>query len=81
MALTNGGAMGKKTGTNMSWETWNPRYRKRRDAKRRAEERSWAARSGPVVIIRAASGGRSDLQSEYAVDGAAGDRETRKPAA
>ncbi len=73
--------MGKKTGSSMSWETWTPRYRKRRDAKRRAEERAWAARSGPVKIIRAASGGSSDVQSDVGSDGVRGEREFVKPGA
>ncbi len=44
--------MARKTGTSMSGIQLSLRARRRWVAKRRAEERSWAARSGPVVIVR-----------------------------
>ncbi len=53
--------MGKKTGASMSYDTSSARYRRRRAAKLRAEERSWAARSGPVVIIRPVDVAADDL--------------------
>ena len=53
--------MSKKTGTSMSYAESSPAYRRRRAAKLRAEERSWAARSGPVVIIRAPLARPDDL--------------------
>ncbi len=45
--------MARKTGTSMSWATLSPRRRRALARKRRAEEASWEARSGPVVVIRA----------------------------
>ena len=42
--------MTKKTGASMSVDYSNPRYRRRYAARRRAEERSWAEKSGPVKI-------------------------------
>ncbi len=44
--------MARKTGTSMSYATLSPRARRRYDRARRAEEKRWAKRSGPVVIIR-----------------------------
>ncbi len=44
--------MARKTGTSMTYATMSPRTRRRVERARRAEERSWAARSGPVVIIQ-----------------------------
>ncbi len=40
--------MTKKTGSSMSYETWTADYRRRRDRRQRAQERAWAAKSGPV---------------------------------
>ncbi len=45
--------MSKKTGTSMSYAESSPAYRRRRAAQLRAEELSWAARSGPVRVIPA----------------------------
>ncbi len=42
--------MARKTGTPMSYATISPRTRRRVERARRAEERRWAAQSGPVRI-------------------------------
>lgn len=48
--------MGGHYGTSMGGVEKSPRRKKREAARRRAEERSWAARNGPVVIVKAPEG-------------------------
>jgi hypothetical protein len=73
--------MSQKTGTSMSYDTSSARYRRRRAAKRRAEERSWAARSGPVVILHLAVVVADGQVEDYAPNGAAGSASFDKPGA
>ncbi len=55
--------MARKTGTSMSYATSSNAQRRRRADKQRAEERSWAARSGPVKIYYRRSPQDSDPPS------------------
>ncbi len=56
-------------------------YRARREAKLRAEERSWAAQSGPVRIFYRRPPQDADLQGDYDEAGAAGSASLDKPGA
>jgi hypothetical protein len=73
--------MARKTGTSMSYAQISPHTRRRIARARRAEERSWAARSGPVVIVRGPGEVAADIPAQYDQDGAAGDGPVDKPAA
>lgn len=42
--------MAKKTGTSTGAIETSARYRRKQAAKRRAEEKAWAEKSGPVVV-------------------------------
>jgi hypothetical protein len=61
--------MAKKTGTRTSAIETTPRYRKRKAARRLAEEQAWEEQSGPVLIrmgdheIYAKSQARADIQA------------------
>jgi hypothetical protein len=44
--------MGQKLGVSTGGMEKSPARKKREAARRRAEERTWAARSGPVVVKR-----------------------------
>lgn len=44
--------MGQKLGVSTGGMEKSPARKKREAARRRAEERAWAARSGPVVVKR-----------------------------
>lgn len=41
-----------KQGTNTGSISYSPARKKRMQAARRAQERRWAARSGPVTVVR-----------------------------
>lgn len=44
------------TGASLGGVELSPRRRKRLASQRRAQERKWAARSGPVTVIKPGSG-------------------------
>ncbi len=55
--------MSKKGRTSASNASYRTRRRKSRAAKLRAEERSWAAQSGPVVIYYRPTAAPDDLSA------------------
>ncbi len=57
--------MARKTGTSMTYARSGAAARRRRADKQRAEERSWAAKSGPVKIYFRESPQAADLQGDY----------------
>ncbi len=73
--------MSPKTGTSMNADRWSPRYRRKRDATMRAEERLWASKSGPVVIYHVPPESLVDLQEGYHPGKAAGGSGSQRPAA
>ncbi len=64
--------MARKTGTSMNVDSSNPRLRRQAARKRHREEKSWAAKSGPVKIYFRVSRQEADVQGEYDAQGAAG---------
>ncbi len=64
--------MARKTGTSMGIDYTNPRFRRRHAAKLRAEERAWAARSGPVRVYFERSRLDTAVQGQYDADGRRG---------
>lgn len=57
-----------KTGTSTGGIETSARYRRRRAAARRAEEKAWAERSGPVTVRRRQDDGL-DVEQAATVDG------------
>ena len=55
--------MAKKTGTSTSGIEQSARYKRRRARQRRAEEASWAARSGPVITYQLDDVVRGEVQA------------------
>ncbi len=55
------GTMARKTGTSMSYATISPGKRRALGRRRRAEEASWAAKSGPVKVYFRESPHSDDL--------------------
>ncbi len=64
--------MRKKTSFKASSAKFRARYRRGLAARQRAEEREWAAKSGPVKIYFRDPPLDAATQGEYAGDGAAG---------
>ncbi len=64
--------MSKKARAKVTNAQYRARHRDRRAEKLRAEERSWAARSGPVTVYFREPPQGAVVQGEYAGDGAVG---------
>jgi hypothetical protein len=59
--------MAQKTGTRTSGIETSARYRRRRAAKRLAEEKSWEERSGPVISAKLPAGSALSAESPGAL--------------
>ncbi len=73
--------MSQKARAKMTNAQYRARHRDRRAEKLRAEERSWAAQSGPVKIFFRDPQLDAATQGEYAGDSVAGSASLVKPGA